>query len=169
MISIFILGYPQPPLGCPRGRGREPSGDLVLCYQKSYVILIQGFSIVGNSKMISIFILGYPQPPLGRPWGRGREPRGDLFLYYQKSCVILIQGFSIVGNSKMISIFILGYPKPKLCKGAPGLGLGGQRWYTTKNQVLCQLGGFNSGDLKNYLYFHFRVLPTPTKAPPGEG
>ena len=44
-------------------------------------------------------------------------------------------------------------------KGAQGGAWGGgQRRYTTKNQVLCQFWGFNSGEFKNDLYFHLRVV-----------
>ena len=35
--------------------------------------------------------------------------------------------------------------------------------------MLCQVEGFNSGDLKNDLYFHFRVSPTPARGPLGRG
>ena len=60
-----------PPTPTRAPQGREPRGGLGLYYKKLCVILILGFSIVGNSKMISIFILGYTQPPLGQPRGRG--------------------------------------------------------------------------------------------------
>ena len=52
-----------------------------------------------------------------------------------------------------------------------GGSLGGQRGYTTINQVLCQFWGFNSGDFKNDLYFHLIVHPTTARAraPPGGG
>ena len=63
-----------PPTPTRAPQGREPRGGLVLYYKKLCVILILGFSIVGNSKMISIFILGYPQPPQGRP----RVPGGGV-------------------------------------------------------------------------------------------
>ena len=80
-------------------------------------------------------------PPTPTRAPQGREPRGGLVLYYKKLCVILILGFSIVENSKMISIFILGYTQPP--QGRPrGGDLGGQRGYTTKNQVICQFWGF---------------------------
>ena len=46
--------------GAPRGGVGGLEGVLVLYYQKSCVISIPGFSIMGNSKMISIFILGFP-------------------------------------------------------------------------------------------------------------
>ena len=65
-----------PPTPTRAPQGREPRGGLVLYYKKLCVILILGFSIVGNSKMISIFILGYPQPLQGRQrggaWGEQR-------------------------------------------------------------------------------------------------
>ena len=37
--------------------------------------------------------------------------------------------------------------------------------------MLCQFWGFNSGDFKNDLYFHFIVPTTPARAmaPPGGG
>ena len=52
-----------------------------------------------------------------------------------------------------------------------GRVLKGQKGYTTKNQVLCQFWGFNSGDFKNDLYFHLIVHPTTARAraPPGGG
>ena len=95
---------------------------------------ILGFSIVGISKMISIFILGYPQPPREPPGGAWGGPKG---VYHQKSSDMSILGFSIVGISKVISIFILGYPQPPQGRPPRRGGLGGQRGYTPKNQVLC--------------------------------
>ena len=169
MMSIFILGYPQPPQGRPGGELGGPEG---VYHQKSSVMSILGFLLVGISKMISIFILGYPQPPKGTPRGglggaRGGIPpkikwyvnfgvfnsgdfKNDIYfhfrlpptpkrvppggglggpdgVYLQKSSVMSILGFSLVGISKMISIFILGSPQPPQgrLKGALGGGLGG--------------------------------------------
>ena len=47
-------------------------------------------------------------------------------------------------------------------------GGGGVESYTTKNHVLCYFWGFNSGEFKNDMHFHFRV-PLPRKAPQGGG
>ena len=44
MISIFILGHPNPPKGAPRGGLGGPEG---IYPQKSSVMSILGFSIVG--------------------------------------------------------------------------------------------------------------------------
>ena len=57
----------------------------------------------------------------------------------------------------MISIFILGYPQPP--QGRPrGGGLGGARWgIPPKIKCYVNFGVFNSGDLKNDIYFHFRL------------
>ena len=87
MISIFILGYPNPRKGAPRG---GLGGPEEVYLQKSSVMSTFGFSIVGISKMISIFILGSPQPPQGRLKGVLGGHRGYID-------VILILGFSIVG------------------------------------------------------------------------
>ena len=71
MIAIYILGYPQPLLERPRGEGEGGGleGGLIPYNQKSCVISILGFSLVGYSKMILIFILWYSQPPQGHPGG----------------------------------------------------------------------------------------------------
>ena len=72
MISIFILGYPQPLQGRPRGGGLGGAeGGLVLYYQKSFVISILGFSKVEISKMISIYFSVPPNPCKGAPGGGG--------------------------------------------------------------------------------------------------
>ena len=68
----------------------------------------------------------------------------------------------------MISFFILGYLQPP--KGHPqGGGRGG--FSTILPKIMCYInsGVFNSGDFKNDLYFHFRVLPTLARSPPGGG
>ena len=58
MTFIFILVYPNPHKGALRGGGfGGPEG---VYHQKSSVMSILGFSIVGSLKMISIFILGNP-------------------------------------------------------------------------------------------------------------
>ena len=66
----------QPPARAPPGggggRGGGLEGSLIPYYQKSCVISILGFSLVGYSKMILIFILWYSQPPQGRPQGEGK-------------------------------------------------------------------------------------------------
>ena len=90
-------------------------------------------------------------------WG----PEG---VYPQKSSVMSILGFSIVGISKMISIFLLGYPNP--CKGAPGGARGG---IPPKIKCNVNFGVFSSWEFKNDIYFHFRLPPTPARAPPGGG
>ena len=61
------------PPGGGGGRGGGLEGSLIPYYQKSCVISILGFSLVGYSKMILIFILWYSQPPQGHP-----QPRGGL-------------------------------------------------------------------------------------------
>ena len=66
------------PPGGGGGRGGGLEGSLIPYYQKSCVISILGFSLVGYSKMILIFILWYSQPPQGHPRGGGRKPRGGL-------------------------------------------------------------------------------------------
>ena len=58
--------------------------------------------------------------------------------------------------------------------GAPlGGGLGGLQGVLSPIQpnIMCYVnsGVFNSGESKNDLYFHFRVTPTPTRAPSGGG
>ena len=74
---------PTPARAPPEGGLGGPEGGLVLHYQKTCVISILRFSIVGISKMISIFTLGYPKPPQGRPREGGLEgPEGGLVLYY---------------------------------------------------------------------------------------
>ena len=55
--------------------------------------------------------------------------------------------------------------------GAPA---GGGAWRARKGippKIKCQFWGFNSGDFKNDLYFHFIVPTTPARAmaPPGGG
>ena len=85
MISIFILEYPQPPQGRPRGGGLGAKGGIppkIKCYVNSRV------SIVGISKMISIFILGYPKPPKGRPQGGLGGQRGFSPLLPKIMCYI---------------------------------------------------------------------------------
>ena len=50
-----MLGHPQPLQGCKGGvEGLE--GDLVPYYQKSCVISILGFSIVGNMVVMKIIL-----------------------------------------------------------------------------------------------------------------
>ena len=85
MISIFILRYPHPPKGAPRGGLGGPEGGY---HQKSSDMSILGFSIVGISKMISIFILGYPKPPKGRPQGGLGGQRGFSPLLPKIMCYI---------------------------------------------------------------------------------
>ena len=72
---------PTPARAPPGGGGRRGGGlegGLIPYCQKSCVISILGFSLVGYSKMILIFILWYSQPPQGHPRGGGRKPRGGL-------------------------------------------------------------------------------------------
>ena len=82
-----------------------------------------------------------------------------------------ILGFSIVGISKMMSIFILGYPQP--LQGHPP-GPGGWVWgarggILPKIKCYVNFRVFNSRDFKNDVYFHFRLPPSPSRAPPGGG
>ena len=112
MISIFILGYPQPLQGRPRGGlggsrgGFSPIIPKTICYINSGVFNSGEF----KNNLYSHFrvTLTLARAPTGGLGG----PEGGLVLHYQKSCVISILRFSIVGISKMISIFTLGYPKP---------------------------------------------------------
>ena len=71
----------------------------------------------------------------------------------------------------MTFIFILGYPNPR--KGALRGVLGGIQGVLSPvlPNIMCYVnsGVFNSGKSKNDLYFHFRVTPTPTRAPSGGG
>ena len=107
---------PTPARAPPEGGLGGPEGGLVLHYQKSCVISILRFSIVGISKMISIFTLGYPRPPQRRPQGEGSE--GGLVLYYQKSCVIsILRNFIPISSSpppKGRPYGGQGYPKIKI-------------------------------------------------------
>ena len=118
MISIFILGYPQPPQGRPQGGLGGPEG---VYHQKSSVMSILGFSILEISKMISIFILGYPQTPQGRPqggaWGTrwGIPPKIKCHVNF---------GVFISGDFKNDLYFHFRVP-PTPPKGSPGGGLGG--------------------------------------------
>ena len=70
-----------PPTPTRAPQGREPRGGLVLYYKKLCVILILGFSIVGNSKMTFIFILGYPSPRKGALRGGLGGPKGGFESY----------------------------------------------------------------------------------------
>ena len=105
-----------PPTPTRAPQGREPRGGLVLYYKKLCVILILGFSIVGNSKMISIFILGYTQPPLGHPRGRGpREgfsPILPKIMCYINSAEFYTHQFLPPPKGRPFGG--LGYPKVKI-------------------------------------------------------
>ena len=130
MMFIFILEHPQPPQGRLQGGGLEG-----VYHQKSCVMSILGFSIVGNPKMITIFHFRVTPPPKGVPrgvWGaRGGIP--PKIMCYVNSEVLNS------GNSKMTSIFNLGYPQPP--KGAPGGGIGGlEGVYHQKSCVMSILG-----------------------------
>ena len=86
-------------------------------HQKSCVMSILGFSIVGNQKMMFIFILGYPHPPQGclqRGGARGGIP--PKIMCYVNSGV-----FNSVEFKNDLH-FQLGYPYPP--HGRPGGGWG---------------------------------------------
>ena len=108
-------------------------------------------------------------PPTPTRAPQGREPRGSLVLYYKKLCVISILGFSIVGNSKLVSIFILGYPQSPQGRPRGWLKVARGGFSPILPKIMCYIdtGVFNSGKLKNDLYFHFRVPLTPPRAPRG--
>ena len=62
-------------------------------------------------------------------------------------------------------------PTPTRAPSGGGLvGLQGMLSPILSN-IMCYVnsGVFNSGESKNDLYFHFRVTPTPTRAPSGGG
>ena len=72
----------------------------------------------------------------------------------------------------MTFIFILGYPNPSK-DALKGGGLGGLQGLLSlilpNNMCYVNSGVLNSGKSKNDLHFHFRVPPTPSRAPLGEG
>ena len=74
-------------------------------------------------------------------------------------------GFSIVGNPKMITLFHFRVTPPS--KGAPRGGLGARGGIPPRIKCYVNSEVFNSGESKNDHHFHFRVPPTPTRAPPG--
>ena len=106
------------------GEGGGLEGGLIPYYQKSYVISILGFSLVGYSKMILIFILGYSQPLQGHPRGGGRKPRGGLSPTPPK--IMFYINFRVYnsGEFKIIFIFILGVPHPPQGRSRRGRGRG---------------------------------------------
>ena len=78
-----------------------------------------------------------------------------------------ILGFSIVGNSEMIFILVFPNPRKGVLKPREGGGLGcveGVRLSSIPSGIMCYV---NSVVFKNYLHFHFRVPPTPARAPSG--
>ena len=71
----------------------------------------------------------------------------------------------------MTFIFILGYHNPR--KGALRGAWGGLQGVLSPilPNIMCYVnsGVFNSGEFKNDPHFHFRVTPTPARAPSGGG
>ena len=125
------------PPGGGGGRGGGLEGSLIPYYQKSCVISILGFSLVGYSKMILIFMLWYSQPPQGHPRGGGAGSlEGGWVPHHQKSCFISIYGFSIVEN---IFIFILGVPHPPQGRSRRGRGRGPRGGWVPYHQKSCVL------------------------------
>jgi len=161
MMSIFILGYPQPPQGRPRGGAWGARGGIPPKI-KWYV----NFGVFNSGDFKNDVYFHFkvtPTPARAPPGGGLGAPEG---VYHQKSSDMSILGFSMVGISKMMSIFILGYPQPP--QGRPRGGAWGARGgIPPKIKWYVNFGVFNSGDFKNDLYFHFRVPQTPKRAPPG--
>ena len=69
MISIFILGYTQPPLGHPRGRGPREGFSPILPKIMCYINSVEFYT---------------PQsPPKGRPYGGQGYPKIKIKINFE--------------------------------------------------------------------------------------
>ena len=107
-------------------------------------------------------------PPKGAPRGGGGAWRGipPHIMCYVDS------GVFNNGEFKNDLHFHFGVPQPP--QGRPqGGGLGGLKGVLSPilPHIMCYVNSrvFNSGEFENDLHFHFRVTPTPARAPSVEG
>ena len=120
--------------------------------------------------MTFIFILGYPNPCKGALRGGLGGLKGVLSPILPHIMCYVNSGVFNSGESKNDLCFLFGVT-PNPTRAPSGGGLGGLQGVLSPIQpnIMCYVnsGVFNSGKSKNDLYFHFRVTPTPTRAPSG--